>query len=74
MFNEAAVRTGIDEGIKAYGIPEMVRRTNLTAESLARIACGANVRRNTLLAAAIGLGLVVTSAPMAINLTPLPTA
>lgn len=75
MFNESDVQTGISEGIKAHGMPEMVRRTNLTAESLARIAAGANVRQNTLLAAAIGLGLVLTSsAPVAINLTPLPQA
>lgn len=75
MFNATDVRTGIGEGIKAYGMPEMMRRTDLTAESLARIAAGANVRQSTLLAAAIGLGLVLTSsAPVAISLTPLPQA
>jgi hypothetical protein len=73
MFNASDVCDGIAKGIQEQGMPEMERRTGLTAESLARIACGAKVRRGTLLAAAAGLGLVVNG-PAAISLTPLPTA
>jgi hypothetical protein len=73
LFSVTGVREGISAGIKAFGVPEMVRRTGLTAESLTRIACGANVRRSTLLAAAAGLELLVAG-PAALSTNSLPRA